>query len=79
MESNKIKLGQRKSTLLRYKAIVEEYNAHCSLDIPTTVIYRKYIQPKFFISLRTLNTILSTPINKELAEIERLEGLNESL
>lgn len=77
MKTSKIKLGQRKATLLRYKAIVDVYNLHKQLDVPTTVIHRKFIYPQFFISIRTLNTILSTSITKELAEIERQNSINK--
>lgn len=62
-----------KNTLLRYKAIQDEYLKFKTEDIPTTVIHRKYIYPKFFISRTTLYTILGTPINKKLKEL----GINE--
>lgn len=58
-----------KNTLLRYKAIQNEYLKYKTEDIPTTVIHRKYIYPKFFISRTTLYAVLGTPVNKLLKEM----------
>lgn len=69
MRSNQ-SIGIQKNKLLRYKAILDEYQMHKTEDIPTTVIYRKYIYPKFFISRTTLYNILCTPVNKELRELD---------
>lgn len=63
-------IGIQKNKLLRYKLILDEFKKHNNEDIPTTVIHRKYIYPKFFISRTTLYTILCTPVNKELKELE---------
>lgn len=63
-------IGIQKNKLLRYKAILDEFKTHKTEDIPTTVIYRKYIYPKFFISRTTLYNILCTPVNKELKELD---------
>ncbi len=62
-------IGIQRNKLLRYKAILDEYQKHKTQDIPTTVIHRKYIFPKFFISRTTLYNILCTPVNKELKEL----------
>ncbi len=67
------KRGISKNKLLRYKQIQDEYLKYKTEDIPTTVILRKYIYPKFFISRTTLYTILSTPVNKLLKELEESE------
>lgn len=65
-----IREGIQRNKLLRYRAIAEEYQKWKELDVPTTVIYRKHIYPKFFISLRTLHNIIGTNINKELKELD---------
>ncbi len=54
--------------LLRYKQIIDEYKLHTNKGLPMTRIHKKFIYPKFFVSIRTLNTILSTPVEKELKE-----------
>lgn len=61
-----IKNGIKRNKLLRYQLYMEEYMKWKELDVPTTVIYRKYIYPKFRISLKTLNNAISTNIKKEL-------------
>lgn len=63
-----IRKGIKRNKLLRYELYIEEYMKWKALDIPTTVIYRKYIYPKFRISLKTLNNAISTNIRKELKE-----------
>lgn len=54
--------------LLRWKIIAVEFEnyRHSSRPAPITQIYKRFIYPKFFISKSTLNTILATPIDKEL-------------
>jgi len=69
MHSDKIKKGIKTNKLLRYQAIKEEYNAHRRLGIPTAVIWREHIYPKYFISRTTLYNILCTSVNKELQEM----------
>lgn len=64
-----IKNGIRRNKLLRYQLYIDEYMKWKELDIPTTVIYRKYIYPKFRISLKTLNNAIGTNIKKELKEL----------
>ena len=66
----KSKLMQ-KNTLIRYKNIRELYLKHKTEDIPDTVILRKYIYPIYPISRTTLNTILSTPIERELLKHDK--------
>lgn len=61
-----ISLGIRRAKLLRYQMIVDEYNHWKERDVPTAVIHRKHIYPKFGISLRTLNNVLGCNIKKEL-------------
>ncbi|QFG53653.1 hypothetical protein F7R58_08840 [Chryseobacterium sp.] len=60
----------QRNTLLRYKNIRDIYLQHKTEDIPDTRILKRYIYPKYPISRTTLNTILSTPIDKQLAELE---------
>lgn len=62
--------GIRYNTLKRYKLIMELYKTHKTEDIPDTVILRKYICPVYPISRTTFHTILCTPVNKELTELE---------
>lgn len=50
----------RKNTLLKYQAIIAELDSHNLRDIPITVIWRKYIYPKYFISRKTLYQIIKT-------------------
>jgi hypothetical protein len=65
-------LGIQKNKLLRYKLIKELYQKHKTEDIPTTVVWRKYICPVYPISRTTLYEILCTPITSELRKIEEL-------
>ncbi len=64
------KRGQRRNLLLRYKQIMEEFDKHDCRDVPITVIHRKYIYPKFFISRETLYKIFNTDIEAELKELD---------
>lgn len=70
---NKRSIGIQKNKLLRYKLIKELYNEHKTEDIPTTVVWRKYIYPVYPISRQTLYQVLTTPILSELRELEKLE------
>ena len=65
-------LGTQKNKLLRYKLIKELYQKHKTEDIPTTVVWRKYIYPVYPISRTTLYEILCTSITFELKRIEEL-------
>jgi hypothetical protein len=62
--------GIQVNKLKRYKLILDLYKQHKTDDIPTTVVWKKYICPVYPISRTTLYTILCTPVNKLLAEIE---------
>jgi len=50
----------RKNTQQKYQAILKELDSHNLRDIPITVIWRKYIYPKYFISRKTLYQIIKT-------------------
>jgi hypothetical protein len=65
--------GIRYNTLKRYRLIMEIYKAHKTPDIPDSVILRKYIKPVYPISRTTFYTIQCTAINKEIAELEKLQ------
>lgn len=65
-------LGIQRNKLLRYKLIKELYLKHKTEDIPTTVVWRKYICPVYPISRTTLYEILCTPITSELKRIEEI-------
>lgn len=60
----------QRNTLLRYKNIRDIYLRHKTEDIPDTKVLKNYIFSKYPISRTTLNTILSTPIDKLLSELE---------
>lgn len=62
--------GMQLNKLRRYKLILDIYKKHKTEDIPTAVVLRKYIFPVYPISRTTLYTILCTPVNKMLAEVE---------
>ncbi len=62
--------GIQLSKLKRYKLILDLYKKHKTEDIPTTVVFKKYILPVYPISRTTLYTILCTPVYKMLAELE---------
>lgn len=65
-------LGIQRNKLLRYKLIKELYQKHKTEDIPTTVVWRKYICPIYPISRTTLYEVLSTPVTSELKKIDEL-------
>lgn len=69
MQSDKIKTGAKINKLMRYRAIKADFDLYKTEDIPTTVIWRKYIYPKWFISRTTLYNVLCTPVNKEIREL----------
>lgn len=70
MANEKQSTGIQINKLKRYKLIIDLYKQHKTEDIPTTVVWRKYICPVYPISRTTLYTILCTPVNKLLAEME---------
>ena len=61
------------NTLFRYKNIRDLYLKYKTEDIPDTVVLRKYIYPVYPISRTTLNTILNTPIDRELNKLSNNE------
>ena len=67
-------IGIQNNKLMRYKLIMELYNKYKTEDIPDTVILRKYIFPVYPISRTTLHTILTTPVNKQIAELEAIKN-----
>ncbi|MCC4211710.1 hypothetical protein [Leeuwenhoekiella parthenopeia] len=69
MNYDEKKKGTERNKLLRYKKILDVYLEHKTEDIPTAVVYRKYIYPQFFISRTTLYAVLGTPVNKLLKEL----------
>ncbi len=62
------------NTLFRYKNIRDLYLKYKTEDVPDTVVLRKYIYPVYPISRTTLNTILNTPIDRELNKLSNNEG-----
>lgn len=77
--NQKISQGSRLNKLRRYQLIKQEFDKWDALGVPTTVIHKEHIYPKFFISRTTLYAVLTTSINKELAEIEVNEPIQVSL
>lgn len=71
--------GIQKNKLLRYKDVLTLYMEKKEYDIPDTVIWRKFIYPRFHISRATLYTILATPVTKELKEIKAIEDAQLSM
>jgi hypothetical protein len=71
MVTNQRTKGVQINKLKRYKLIMDLYKEHKTEDIPTTVVLKKYILPVYPISRTTLYTILCTPVNKLLAELEQ--------
>ena len=63
-------IGKRRNLLLRYQNVMKEFDQHNVQDIPITVIHRKYIYPKFFISRDTLYEIFKLDIPHELEQLE---------
>ena len=63
-------LGTQRNKLLRYKLIKELYYKHKTEDIPTTVVWGKYICPVYPISRTTLYEFLCTSVTIELKKIE---------
>lgn len=73
MTHTRLQIGRRRNLLKRYRAVMEEFDKHDCRYIPISVIYREFIYPKFHISRDTLYRILSTPIEEELQEINRVQ------
>jgi len=64
-------IGIQLNKLRRYQLILDLYNKYKTEDIPTTVVWRKYIYPVYPISRTTLYEILSTPVKKQLIAMEK--------
>lgn len=67
-------IGIQNNKLKRYKLILDLYHKYKTEDIADAVILRKYIYPVYPISRTTLYTILTTPVNKEIAALEVLKN-----
>ena len=50
--------------------VIECYTRHKQPGVSTAYVYRNYIFPQFRISIATLYIYLSTPVNKQLKELE---------
>ena len=72
-KTEKQKAGILRNKLLRYQDVIDLYNEKKTEDIPTVVVWRKWIYPKFHISRTTLYTILETPVVRELKKIKEQE------
>lgn len=69
LKMDKYRAKRRKNLLLRYRAVLEEFNRHDSYLMPIAVIHRQFIYPKFHISRNTLYRILSMDVEAELAQL----------
>lgn len=76
---NPREIGRQLNKLRQYQLILDLYNKHKTPDIPTTVVWRKYIYPVYPISRTTLYEILSTPVKRELEKIEAQKAQQTSL
>lgn len=72
-------VGIKLNKLRRYQLILDLYNKHKTEDIPTTVVWRKYIYPVYPISRTTLYEILGTPVKRELEKIEAQKAMQTRL
>jgi hypothetical protein len=61
-------MGIGKNTLLRMKAVIDEYKRHEHPGVSSAFIYREYIYPKFYISPSRFYDYLATPVDKLLKE-----------
>jgi hypothetical protein len=68
---------KRTNKLLMMQKVIEIYLREKKPGISTAYVYRTYIYPVYPISISTLYNYLSTPVTKELKEIEAKE--NEQL
>jgi hypothetical protein len=64
-------LGRTRNTLLRYRAIMDEFEKHDCQEVPITVIWRRHIYPKYFISRQTLYRIFNTNVSEELELVQK--------
>lgn len=63
-------LGRQHNTLQRYRVIMQEFDQYNNGDVPITVIWRKYIYPKYYISRQTLYNIFNTDIAGQLNRVK---------
>jgi hypothetical protein len=61
---------KRTNKLLMMQKVIEIYLREKKPGISTAYVYRTYIYPVYPISIATLYNYLSTPVTKELKEIE---------
>ncbi len=80
-QSDKIKIGIRRNTLLRYQDVLDYYWAKKKeyRYITITDLYNDFIYPKFKISRTTFYNILATPVKKELEALKEFEKSQLSL
>ncbi|MDB0601609.1 hypothetical protein PL373_11000 [Tenacibaculum maritimum] len=73
-QSEKIKRGLRRNTLLRYEAILNTYHEALKENryIKPGEVYKDYIYPRYLISRTTYYKILATPVKKELEKLNAL-------
>lgn len=64
-------LGRQHNTLQRYRVIMQEFDQYNNGDVPITVIWRKYIYPKYYISRQTLYNIFNTDIAGQLNSVKQ--------
>jgi len=57
--------------MLKYQAVMLEFEQHDCNEVPITVIWRKYIYPKYFISRQTLYRIFSTNVEETLDKVKK--------
>lgn len=53
--------NRRHNTVVKYRAVKEEYRKWRNMGIPLVEIHRRYIYPKFFIGMRQFYNIIYTP------------------
>ena len=62
-------IGRQRNTLLKYQAVLTEFEQHNCQEVPITVIWRKYIYPKYFISRQTLYRVFNTNVTESLDKL----------
>lgn len=68
----------RRNKLLQMQSVIAVYTQYKQPGVSTTYVYNNYINPLFHISMATLYNYLSTPVNKELKEINYTPRQNSS-
>lgn len=67
---SKQKRNRRLNHLKRVQAVQEAYQASYVEGLPTTVIWKKHINPVYHISLQTLREYLALPVALEIRRLE---------